>query len=342
MKHAQTLGQDIFMSKKGRGVRGFGRKKSSLHFSGRPGGVERREQKAAEILREQQEELIRKIIADRLLETHFQPIVDLRTGRCIGAEALSRFGQLPERTPDKWFAEAAAIGLGVELELTAIESALEQLHLVPAGVYVSLNASVETMVTDRFMEIIAGVPAERIVLELTEHTRVSSYSILAERIEHMRSSGVRLAVDDAGSGYSSLTHILNLKPDVIKLDIALTRNIDKDPARRSLGRALLSFGLDAYNASLVAEGIETKEELVTLQSLGCPLGQGFFLGRPALLEPKRLKGGPKGLPPLLMPLHRPERPNTVMDTSSATGKGHPTDAPSLQIRQGGIKDVKVA
>jgi len=342
MTNSPTLGHDSFMSKKRGVVRGLGRRNASRRATGRTGVPTRRDQKAAEILREQREEVIREIITNRSFETHFQPIVDLRSGCFIGAEALSRFGQLPVRTPDKWFAEAASVGLGVELELTAIENALEQLHLVPASVYVSLNASVETMVTDRFKEIIADVPAERIVLELTEHTNVSSYSLLEQRIEHLRSRGVRLAVDDAGSGYSGLTHILNLKPDVIKLDIALTRGIDRDPARRSLGRALLSFGIDAYNASLVAEGIETKGELETLRSLGCPLGQGFFLGRPALLVPKPLTGVPQGLPPFLMHLHRPEPSEAVGDTDAEAEEGHPTDGPSLQDRERGMRDVKVA
>ena len=342
MTHSPTLGQDVFMSKR-RGVfHGLGRHKASTRGTGRAGVQTRRDQKAAEILLEQREEVIRKIITNRSLETHFQPIVDLCSGRSIGAEALSRFGELPLRTPDKWFAEAASVGLGVDLELTAIEVALEQLHLVPASVYVSVNASVETMMSDRFTEIIADVAAERIVLELTEHTKVSSYSLLGQSIEHARSRGVRLAVDDAGSGHSGLTHILNLKPDVIKLDIALTRGIDKDPARRSLGRALLSFGLDAYNASLVAEGIETKGELEALRSLGCPLGQGFFLGRPALLVPKRHTGGPRGLPPLLVPLHRPEPSDAVMDTHSETEQSHQAVVPSLPASQRGTRDVKVA
>lgn len=333
MTHSPPLGHDFFVDKK-RGVfRGSGRRKSLARSAGRPGVPTRRDQKAAVILRELREEVIREIIANRLLETHFQPIVDLRSGRSVGVEALSRFGQLPVRSPDKWFAEAASVGLGVELELAAIEVALEQLHLVPSSSYVSLNASVETMVSDRFTELIADVAAERIVLELTEHTEVSNYLYLEQRIELLRSRGVRLAVDDAGSGYSGLTHILNLKPDVIKLDIALTRGIDKDPARRSLGRALLNFGLDAYNASLVAEGVETEGELETLRSLGCPLGQGFYLGRPALLLPKRPMAVPPGLPPLLMALHQLKSSVVEVDTDS---ESEPRARPSGQCNDGHI------
>lgn len=305
MHLSPPLGQDVFVKKRGV-FRGTGHRKSSVRGKAGNGGTSRRDEKAAKVVNEQREEVIRDAITHRSLVTHFQPIVDLRSGQPIGVEALSRFGQLPVRAPDAWFAEAASVGLGVELELIALESALEQLHLIPAGVYLSLNASVETMVTDEFLELIAGVASERIVLELTEHTKVVDYPLFAQKIEHVRSRGVRVAVDDAGAGYSGLAHILNLKPDVIKLDISLTRGIDKDPARRALGRALLSFGLDAYNASLVAEGIETEGELETLRSLGCPCGQGFFLGRPALLATQPGRKTPAPLPPLLMPERIPE------------------------------------
>lgn len=224
--------------------------------------------------------MIRRTIATRSLETHFQPIVDLRSGTPIGAEALARFPDGHARSPDLWFAEAASVGLGVDLELTAVEMALEQIRSFPSGLYLSLNASVETIVSDDFRSVLDGVPAERIVLELTEHTPVTDYREFAGKIARLRSAGVRLAVDDAGSGFSSFTHILNLKPDIIKLDISLTRGIDRDPARQALGRALLTFGLEAYRTTIVAEGIETPGELETLRSLGCPSGQGFILGRP--------------------------------------------------------------
>jgi EAL domain-containing protein (putative c-di-GMP-specific phosphodiesterase class I) len=123
-----------------------------------------------------------------------------------------------------------------------------------------------------------------VVLELTEHTGIDDYHLFGEAIAELRSNGLRLAVDDAGAGFSSFRHILNLRPDIIKLDIALTRGIDTDPARRALGSAMLTFGLDAYNASIVAEGIETQSELATLQGLGCHYGQGYLLGRPAQMS----------------------------------------------------------
>jgi EAL domain-containing protein (putative c-di-GMP-specific phosphodiesterase class I) len=258
-----------------------------------PTRVSRQDRHRAEQELEERDRLIRLTIANRSLETHFQPIVNLRSGAAVGTEALSRFPHGPVRPPDVWFAEAASVGLGVELELIALDVALEQLDRLPSGVYLSLNASVETIVSEGFEATLAGAPAERIVLELTEHTPVNDYRAFALRIDELRSHGVRLAVDDAGSGFSSFSHILNLKPDIIKLDIALTRGIDKDPARQALGRALLNFGLEAYRTTIVAEGIETPGELETLRSLGCPSGQGFILGRP-----RRLANRPPALPML--------------------------------------------
>jgi EAL domain-containing protein (putative c-di-GMP-specific phosphodiesterase class I) len=149
------------------------------------------------------------------------------------------------------------------------------------GLYLSFNASASTIVSPEFRSFIGEIPLERVVLELTEHTGIDDYQLFSTAIGELRSNGLRLAVDDAGAGYSSFRHILNLQPDIIKMDISLTRGIDTDPARRALGSALLTFGLDAYNASIVAEGIETLSEMVTLQSLGCRYGQGYYLGRPA-------------------------------------------------------------
>jgi EAL domain-containing protein (putative c-di-GMP-specific phosphodiesterase class I) len=230
------------------------------------------------------EKFVRITLADKSLQTVFQPIVDLRTGGTVGAEALARFTAPPFRAPNLWFAEAEELGLGTELEVTALRSALEQLTKLPSGLYLSINASPATIVSADFRAAMAAIPAERVVLELTEHTGIDDYHLFGEAIAELRSNGLRLAVDDAGAGFSSFRHILNLRPDIIKLDIALTRGIDTDPARRALGSAMLAFGLDAYNASIVAEGVETQSELTTLQALGCHYGQGYYLGRPAQMS----------------------------------------------------------
>jgi EAL domain-containing protein (putative c-di-GMP-specific phosphodiesterase class I) len=171
------------------------------------------------------------------------------------------------------------VGLGVELELHALRAALAERHRMPEEVYLSLNVSPQTAMSPLLFDLLEGSPCERIVLEVTEHVGIEDYDALSESLGRLRSRGVRIAIDDAGSGYASLRHILNIRPDIIKLDIALVRGIDSDPARQALAVALVSFRKD-IEAVLVAEGIETQSELEVLVQLGLQHGQGYHLGRP--------------------------------------------------------------
>ena len=116
----------------------------------------------------------------------------------------------------------------------SIRIAQSNIASFPADVYCAVNASPGTVVSDEFLEVMGGMPAERMVLEITEHAHVEDYDLLLRAMEPLRLRGMRLAVDDAGAGYSSLQHILQLRPDLIKLDMGLTRSIDSDPARRAM------------------------------------------------------------------------------------------------------------
>lgn len=246
-----------------------------------------REEAAAE-RRRTLTERISRVVADRAITMAFQPIADLRDGRVVGVEALSRFSTEPVRGPDVWFAEAHEVGLGSELEMTAVRLALDALEQVPPGVFVSVNLSPENLAGGGFEAALDGHPGERIVVELTEHEHVEDYDALKAVIERMRRRGVRLAVDDAGAGFASLQHILRLEPDIIKLDLALTRDIDSDAVRRALASSLVTFAHEV-GAEIVAEGIETPGEQSTLSALGIELGQGYHLARPGPLPiPSRL------------------------------------------------------
>jgi len=210
----------------------------------------------------------------------FQPIVNVRTGAIVGAEALSRF---PDASgPERWFADAASVGLGLELELAAITGALGQLHRIDENVYLSVNASPSAIQSARLAELLEDVDARRVVIEITEHAHVEDYDALVDAIRQLRSLGARFAIDDAGAGYSSLRHVVRIRPDVIKLDTSLTRDIDTDPARRALARSLLLFA-DEIDATLIAEGVETLTELDALVMLGVDHIQGFLTGRPGPL-----------------------------------------------------------
>jgi PAS domain S-box-containing protein len=232
--------------------------------------------------REDREHAVRQLLDAGGPAMVFQPIVELATGKAIGAEALARFPGQPYRPPNEWFADAAEAGLGSELELAAIGTALAELDRLPAGTYLSLNASPSTVISPELHTMLRGGIASRVVIELTEHASVEDYAPLTEALDALRAMGARLAVDDAGSGFSSLQHILNLRPDIIKLDRALVEGIDHDPARRALAGALMTFGAE-IGAQVVAEGIENRREQTVLRRLGLRYGQGFHLGRPAPL-----------------------------------------------------------
>ena len=124
--------------------------------------------------------------------------------------------------------------------------------------------------------------AKRIALELTEHARVDDYEGLSRVLTPLRDQGMQLAVDDAGAGFASLRHILQLQPDIIKLDMTLTRHVDADGARRALAAALITFAGE-IGASIVAEGIESEREIDALVGLGVQYGQGYHLARPGPL-----------------------------------------------------------
>ncbi len=227
-------------------------------------------------------ERITSIIANTEFSTCFQPIWNIGDDRLIGFECLSRFHATPQMSPDKWFAEAAGVGLGVELEHAALAVALEASRRLPDQVYVAVNASAEAVTHAGFEQAVGDFPLDRLVLELTEHTTVASYLPLTEKLDGLRKRGLRLAIDDAGAGYSGLQLIVSLRPDIIKLDMSLTRDVDSDPARRALASALIYYARET-GCELLAEGIETVAEQTTLKLLGVRNGQGYLFGKPASL-----------------------------------------------------------
>ena len=250
-------------------------------------GVESNERKAAR-------GRVEAVLAGNGLTTVYQPIYDLASEAISGFECLSRFAAEPKRSPDLWFAEAGRVGLGAQLEMKAIEVALRGLRRLPDSVYVSVNVSPRLLADHGLRSVLDALPPSRVVLELTEHETISEYGEVLDALKSFSERGIRVAVDDAGAGYSSFKHILEIMPAFIKLDISLTRGIDKDAARRALTAAMVRF-CNETDSTLVAEGIETAAELQTLRSLGVGAGQGYFLQRPQPLEvAESLAFGPLG------------------------------------------------
>jgi EAL domain-containing protein (putative c-di-GMP-specific phosphodiesterase class I) len=210
-----------------------------------------------------------------------QPIVDLRRAIVVGYELLARFKLETPVSPDIVFAEASRSGLGAELEAFVIERAFELAESVPANCFTTINVDPAHLIRPCVAEVIERQgPLTGIVFELTEHRAIEDLPAVLHACERLRKRGAMIAVDDAGSGYSGLRQILELRPQILKVDRELVSNLHEDDAKRALIQMLgeLAGRLDAW---LLAEGIELEAELSLLRQLGVPLAQGYFLGRPA-------------------------------------------------------------
>jgi EAL domain-containing protein (putative c-di-GMP-specific phosphodiesterase class I) len=225
---------------------------------------------------------LQEVIAGGGPDMVFQPIVELRGSRIIGLEALARFPPARGYPTNVWFSAAGKVGLLTELELSAASVAITRCQKFPSDAFISINLSPSTLASDRFQGVAAMVPSTRLVIEVSETAAVNDYEMLHAILRPLREEGARLACDDAGAGFASLRHILQLAPDIIKLDITLTRGIDSDPSGRALAAALISFASET-GTMVVAEGIETAAECDELIALGVEYGQGYFLGHPAPL-----------------------------------------------------------
>jgi len=231
----------------------------------------------------EKEQRIRSVIENKEMSTLYQPIWRLENPQPIGFECLTRFSAAPRRPPDEWFTEAAKVGLGAPLEIAAARLGLSALDRLPPDAYVAVNFSPQTILSADLPAMLHDMPTDRIVFEITEHAHVGDYDCLLRALQPFRERGIRVAVDDAGSGYATLHHILQIRPDLIKLDVALTRHIDLDPVRKALAAALVAFARDA-GSRIIAEGVETASELSTLRGIGIEKAQGYFLGRPMPID----------------------------------------------------------
>jgi EAL domain-containing protein (putative c-di-GMP-specific phosphodiesterase class I) len=211
-----------------------------------------------------------------------QPIVDVLTGVADGVEALARFDS--PQPPDQWFAQAEPVGLRLPLELAAARTALAALDRPGHAGYLSLNLSAEAILSEDFADLVVATDPRRLVIEITEHEAVEDYEALTRALCRPRAAGVRLAVDDAGAGYASFKHVLALRPDFIKIDLSLVRDIHLDEVRQVLVALLVTFA-GSVDAVLVAEGVEQQAELDTLVDLGVRHMQGYLLCPPCTDPP---------------------------------------------------------
>jgi EAL domain-containing protein (putative c-di-GMP-specific phosphodiesterase class I) len=215
------------------------------------------------------------------LSSVFQPIVDTRRGTIVGYEALARFDGYGESDPEAWFAAARRYGSAEELEVAALRSALAARSALPRNCFLTVNVSPDLLTSPGVRRVWqAEGDLSGLIVELTEQAPVESYLALEPDLHRLRAAGALIAVDDAGSGYAGLGHLLALRPALIKLDRALVRDVDRDEARRALVEMIGTFA-SRIDAWLLAEGVERVGELDTLVGLGVPLVQGYCLARPA-------------------------------------------------------------
>lgn len=237
------------------------------------------------------------IIAEGLIEPHFQPIVDLFSGEIYGYEVLSR-APAPFQNPLALFQKALEWGLSWELEIECLTVAFRKIARfipdLPSSKFF-LNISPHIFSHPRFQSEFAqfhlqeqfGDNHRRLVFEITETTPINDHQRFRETLQHYRSQGFGIALDDFGAGHSSLVALVSVSPEYVKLDRAIVSNIQAESYKQHLLRSVISFTSNV-ESKLIAEGIETLDELETLVRLGIRYGQGFFLARPEP-DPRNLK-----------------------------------------------------
>jgi EAL domain-containing protein (putative c-di-GMP-specific phosphodiesterase class I) len=243
------------------------------------------------LLDEDRRKELRRVLERRLVSTLFQPIIDSPAGEVAGYEALSRGpkGSYLEGA-ESLFGFAERAGMLGEIELLCFERALESARSLGHVPTLFLNLSFLGL---DFLETEAGGLArlvsesawtpDRCVLEITERTCAENPGRIRKRVAALREQGFRIAIDDMGTGYSSLHVVADLQPDFIKLDQMLVRDLANEPIKRNLVSAIMGFA-QSSSTRVIAEGVEREDEVEALRELGVDLLQGFFFGYPVSAE----------------------------------------------------------
>jgi len=235
------------------------------------------------------------IIKEKKLTVYFQPIVANKQADIFAYEALIR-GPIdtPFHSPLALFDEAAKQSRLVELELLCRELSIHQFQVLKLEGKLFLNASPETLFQPDFrggetlkMLQRAGLPANRVVIEVTEHSPLENYQVVREAIKHYKNMGFEIAMDDLGSGYSGLRMWDELRPDYVKIDRYFISNIGVDKVKQQFVRSIKNIA-DELNCKVIAEGVETESEFRFIEKMGLPFGQGFYFAKPTVLPVRKI------------------------------------------------------
>jgi EAL domain-containing protein (putative c-di-GMP-specific phosphodiesterase class I) len=209
----------------------------------------------------------------------FLPVVELAERRVRGYELLARFSSGPAAPPSMWFESAAKLGLTAPLERRIMRSGFATADALPDGAFVAVNITAEALLSAQLQQLFQQRERyDNMVLEISEQD--TQQPGVAEALKVFRAGGGRLAIDDIGSGFCNLRDVLTLKPDILKVDRAIIRGIERDSVKAAIVEGLNTMA-SRLGIPLLAEGIEKREELAALEKLGVPLGQGYLFGEPS-------------------------------------------------------------
>lgn len=247
--------------------------------------IQKAQTEATDVQRQRISALVRvldRCISGEQFEMHYQPIVRVEDHKIFAHEALVRCHQKELRNPHTLFNIAEQGERVWPLSRLLRRMAIDAVPQLPPNVLMFINIHPGDFDDPELWEPLDSLRehASRIVLEVTERAAILDFEQFRRKLAELRQLGLRIAVDDLGSGYSSLNVVAELQPDFIKIDMTLIRGIDESPVRQNLLRNMISFAVD-LDAQLIAEGVETRNELKTLKELGCPLVQGFYLAMPS-------------------------------------------------------------
>lgn len=217
----------------------------------------------------------------KLIQPHFQPLVDLERGVVAGYEMLARFDYPLGGSPADWFRAAHELGRVAELDAAMLLLARAALKRLPANTFLSVNVTGSGVTADAVLDaVVHGPRLEPLVLEITEQSEIDDVERLGASAALFRERGAMLAIDDAGAGYASLQRILAVRPQFIKLDRSLITDIHGDEVKAAATEMMgaLASRMDAW---IVAEGVERLGELERLLQMRVPLAQGYLFAKPA-------------------------------------------------------------
>lgn len=262
------------------------------------------------------------------IEPHFQPIVEVATGRILGYELLSR-GTGALRSPLSLFELAHQSGQTWELERACRMAALRGIAALPPATRAQhlffLNVSPDVLENPSFVAGFTlaalgeyGMNQSGLVIEITERVSISDYARFEATIRHYTEQGFRIALDDFGSGHSGLVTLISSRPHYLKLDMAVTRDVHRDEYKQMILKSMVALA-ENIGADLVAEGVESWDEMESLASYGVRYAQGFLLGRPTPTPGPladdvlaQLMSATRILPPKPFAATRPGRPASAL------------------------------